>query len=166
MLITRIACVVVILLSLTACQTSPKKPSYTGGVSDDLSVRIASPEPQPQHFAVLDANGKSLYVAQNPVMRSSDFKRVDSAVDELGQPVVILELSEAAVDRLGEVSEHYKGKKLAIMLGNRVLTAPILKSRMNVNRLMISGLGSVQEVEVLVRQMRGRPLTEEQSATK
>ncbi len=156
MLIKRMLFVVMLTL-LTACQTNPDKHSRTDGVSDDLSVHIASSEPQPGHFAVVDANGRALYVTQNPVMNSRDFKRVDAAVDQLGEPVVILELSEAAVDRLAEVSEHYKGKKLAIMLGNKVLTAPVLKSRMSVSRLMISGLGSAQEVDALVQKMRGRP---------
>ncbi len=155
MLIKRILFVVMLAL-LAACQTNPEKPSTTDGVSSDLSVRIASSDPQPGHFAVVDANGRALYVTPEPVMNSKDFKRVDAAVDQLGEPVVILELSEAAVDRLAEVSEHYKGKKLAIMLGNKVLTAPVLKSRMSVSRLMISGLGSAQEVDALVQKMRGR----------
>ncbi len=77
--------------------------------------------------------------------------------DETGFPTVDFKLNAVGAQRLGQITEPNRGKPMAVLLDDQVLTAPRVNDRLSTN-VMISGDFSAAEVSYLIRTMKAGSL--------
>ncbi len=88
-----------------------------------------------------------------PVITGQDLKTAYVGVDEFGQPAVNFELKSEAAEKFGEFTEKNIGKRLAIVLDNKVVSAPVIRSRIS-DRGQITGNFTVEEAQDLALILR------------
>ena len=81
--------------------------------------------------------------------------------DETGMPVIYMTLSPAGRDKLAKLTQANVGKPIAVLLGNRVLTNPVVREPLLTGTIQISGLASAEEAESVAKAISGKdPLPE------
>ena len=91
----------------------------------------------------------------------SDFLDARAIYDETGMPVIYVTLSPAGGTKLAKVTQANVGKSLPMLIGNRVLTKPVVTEPIVGGTLQISGVGSIVEAQKLAKAMSGKdPLPE------
>ncbi len=88
-----------------------------------------------------------------PVISGSDLKTAYTSQDEFGRPAVGFELKSEAAGRFGEFTSKNIGRRLAIVLEDRVVSAPVIQSRIS-DRGQITGNFTPQEVRDLALILR------------
>ncbi len=88
-----------------------------------------------------------------PVITGQDLKTAYVGVDEFGQPAVNFELKSEAADKFGEFTQKNIGKRLAIVLDNKVVSAPVIRARIS-DRGQITGNFSAEEAQDLALILR------------
>lgn len=83
-----------------------------------------------------------------PVISGSDLKTAYITKDEFGAPAVGFELKSEAASKFGEFTSQNIGKRLAIVLEDRVVSAPVIRSRIS-DRGQITGNFTPDEVRDL-----------------
>lgn len=92
-------------------------------------------------------------VEKEPVVTGQDFKNARSGLGSLGQPNVEFTLQPAAAEVFGKATGENIGSGLAIVLNGRVVSAPVIHSRIG-DQGMIEGNFTQEEVEDLVLVLR------------
>ncbi|RUM28063.1 MAG: protein translocase subunit SecD [Aquifex sp.] len=88
-----------------------------------------------------------------PVITGKDLKTAYVGVDEFGQPAVNFELKSEAAEKFGKFTEENIGKRLAIVLDNKVVSAPVIRSKIS-DRGQITGNFTAQEARDLALVLR------------
>ncbi len=88
-----------------------------------------------------------------PVITGQDLKTAYVGVDEFGQPAVNFELKGEAAEKFGKFTEENIGKRLAIVLDNKVVSAPVIRSRIS-DRGQITGNFTTEEARDLALILR------------
>ncbi len=88
-----------------------------------------------------------------PVVSGSDLKTAYMSQDEFGRPAVGFELKGDAADRFAEFTSKNIGKRLAIVLEDKVVSAPVIQSRIS-DRGQITGNFTSEEVRDLALILR------------
>ncbi|WP_448588249.1 protein translocase subunit SecD [Thermocrinis sp.] len=68
-------------------------------------------------------------VEKSAVITGADLKTAYTSQDEFGRPAVSFELTDRGADKFGEATEKNIGKRLAIVLDKKVISAPVIRSR-------------------------------------
>lgn len=106
-------------------------------------------------YRVIDPQSRdTLYLDPVPICSAADFKEVKTDFDVTGMPVIQFRLSAAATDRFAQVSKAYVGRKIAVIAGGRLLSAPVVSSEISGGRLSIAGNLSMAEASDLVAKIR------------
>ncbi|MEZ5353538.1 MAG: protein translocase subunit SecD [Bryobacteraceae bacterium] len=102
--------------------------------------------------------GESYYVlARTPVVTGRDIRNARASRDEFGKWETDFTLSQDAAKRFGDFTERNVGNRLAIVLDNRVRSAPTIQSRIDDNG-RITGASSEQEAADLSLVLRAGSL--------
>jgi len=113
---------------------------------------------QYKHVKVLPGeNGYYYLVKYPPVITGSDLADAYPTTDEYGNPAVGFTLTPQAAQRFAEFTEKHKGQPMAIVLDNKVLSAPVIRARIY-DRGIITGHFTVQEVKNMVIVLKGGAL--------
>lgn len=88
-----------------------------------------------------------------PVITGKDLKTAYVGVDEFGQPAVNFELKREAAEKFGKFTEENVGNRLAIVLDNKVVSAPVIRSKIS-DRGQITGNFTAQEARDLALVLR------------
>ncbi len=88
-----------------------------------------------------------------PVVSGADLKTAYQSVDEYGQPAVSFELKSEAAGKFGDFTQKNIGKRLAIVLDRKVVSAPVIRSRISSSG-QITGLFTREEVRDLALILR------------
>ncbi len=88
-----------------------------------------------------------------PVISGSDLKTAYMSKDEFGRPAVGFELKSEAAGKFGEFTSKNIGKRLAIVLEDKVVSAPVIRSRIS-DRGQITGNFTPDEVRDLALILR------------
>ncbi|WP_457600131.1 protein translocase subunit SecD [Hydrogenivirga sp.] len=83
-----------------------------------------------------------------PVISGSDLKTAYITKDEFGAPAVGFELKSEAAGKFGDFTSKNIGKRLAIVLEDKVVSAPVIRSRIS-DRGQITGNFTPEEVRDL-----------------
>ncbi len=83
-----------------------------------------------------------------PVISGSDLKTAYISKDEFGRPAVGFELKSESAGKFGEFTSKNIGKRLAIVLEDKVVSAPVIRSRIS-DRGQITGNFTPEEVRDL-----------------
>ncbi len=97
--------------------------------------------------------GEWFLVDKVPVISGSDLKTAYQSVDEYGQPAVSFELKSESASRFGDFTQKNIGKRLAIVLDRKVVSAPVIRSRISSSG-QITGLFTREEVRDLALILR------------
>ncbi len=80
-------------------------------------------------------NGKEVkewfLVKKEPIITGDMLKDARATVDNRGKPAVNFELTSEGAEKFGEATAKMIGKRLAIVLDNKVMSAPVVRSRIS-----------------------------------
>ncbi len=80
-------------------------------------------------------NGKEVkeyfLVKDTPIITGAMLKDARTTVDQAGKPAVNFELTDEGAQIFGEATTKLIGKRLAIVLDNKVISAPVIRSRIS-----------------------------------
>jgi preprotein translocase subunit SecD len=93
--------------------------------------------------------GTSYYLVKRvAAVEGRDLRSARPGIDSTGRPAVNFTLNSEASRKFGEITGANIGRNLAIILDNRVQTAPVINGRITDNGI-IEGVGSQEEVQDL-----------------
>ncbi|NPB05300.1 MAG: protein translocase subunit SecD [Aquificae bacterium] len=111
-----------------------------------------------KHAKVLPGEDGNWYLVQYPpVVTGDDLADAYPTTDEMGRPAVGFTLTPEAARRFAEFTEKNVGKPMAIVLDGRVVSAPVIRSRIS-DRGIITGHFTTEEVKNLVVVLKGGAL--------
>lgn len=87
--------------------------------------------------SVTDEDGKDVPLAATPILTTADLSR--ATFNEGENPTVSVQLRPAAAARFAAFSGSHIGRKLAILLEGKLLAAPVIKSRIEGDSILLSG---------------------------
>ena len=108
-----------------------------------------------------DANEKSgekYLLRAIPVLDGSMLTDAKVGFDESNQPVVNFVLNGQGSKIFGDFTESYKGKRMAVVLDNKVMSAPVIRERIGGGRVQISGSFTMEEAHDLAISLRSGSL--------
>lgn len=112
----------------------------------------------PSNLEVLPGVGIEYYVVRSvPVVAGRDLRNARPSLDELNRPAVSFSLTRDAAARFGPFTEQNIGRQLAIVLDNRVMSAPVLEGRIS-DEGQIRGTFTSQEAQDLSVMLRSGAL--------
>ncbi len=92
-----------------------------------------------------------------PAITGGDLKTAYQSADEFGSPAVAFELKGESASKFGEFTQRNIGKRLAIVLDGKVVSAPVIRSRIS-NRGQITGYFTPEEARDLAVVLRAGAL--------
>lgn len=91
------------------------------------------------------------------IFTGADLARVFKTVDNLGSPAVGFEMSTAARGRFGDFTEELVGERLAIVINDEIVSAPVIQDALR-GTSQITGRFTDREVDDLVTVLRSGSL--------
>lgn len=105
-----------------------------------------------------DRTGSEWFLLEKvPVITGADLKTAYTTTDEFGMPAVGFELTGKASEVFASATEKNIGRQLAIVLDKRVISAPVIRSRIS-NMGQISGNFTPEEAKELAIVLRAGAL--------
>ncbi len=96
-------------------------------------------------------------VEKTAVITGADLKTAYTSQDEFGRPAVTFELTDDGAKKFGEATEKNIGRALAIVLDKKVISAPVIRSRIT-NTGQITGQFTLDEAKELAIVLRAGAL--------
>ncbi|MFN3787628.1 protein translocase subunit SecD [Sulfurihydrogenibium azorense] len=125
---------------------------YPNGIPDDLELLEGQEEV---------VNGQTVkewfLVKKTPVITGAMLKDARTALDQGGNPAVNFELTSEGAEIFGEATQKMIGKRLAIVLDGKVMSAPVIRSRITSSG-QITGRFSTEEANDLAVILRAGAL--------
>ncbi|MFN3814413.1 MAG: protein translocase subunit SecD [Aquificaceae bacterium] len=87
-------------------------------------------------------------VEKLPVITGADLKTAYTSTDEFGSPSVTFELTDKGSKAFGDATEKNIGRRLAIVLDKKIMSAPVIRSRIT-DRGQITGQFTPEEAKEL-----------------
>lgn len=119
-------------------------------------------DPQSELVLMQPGNAKqtALWYRLNkkPDVTGSDLKYAKVSFDELGRPIVNLEFNSDGAAKFARVTGANLGKQLAIVLDNKVHSAPVIQSRITGGMAQITGNFTFEEAQNLAIVLRAGAL--------
>ncbi|PZU87577.1 MAG: protein translocase subunit SecD [Chelatococcus sp.] len=106
-----------------------------------------------------DAGGQPIPVARQPVVDGADLVDAQPAFDSRSsQPIVNFRFNIRGAQRFGQITTENLGRALAIVLDNKVISAPVVQSPITGGSGQISGNFTVEQVNNLAILLRAGAL--------
>ncbi len=129
--------------ALTAAQLEPINPD-----TEIVLMKPASPQQQAMWFKL---NKKAEVTGR-------DLKFAKVSFDDMGAPIVHLEFNAEGAAKFAQVTGSHIGEQLAIVLDNKVHSAPVIQSRITGGMAQITGRFSFEEAQNLAIVLRAGAL--------
>jgi len=111
-------------------------------------VADASSE-ESEEMVVVGTGKETLPVLKKVLIDQKDLKSVRVSKDQLGHPQIEIRFTDEGKKRFADVTRDSIGKRLAIVIGGRLYSAPKIMTEISGGRAMISGSFSEQEAKEL-----------------
>lgn len=125
---------------------------YPNGIPDDLELLEGQED---------NVNGQKVkewfLVKKTPVITGAMLKDARTALDQGGNPAVNFELTSEGAEIFGEATQKMIGKRLAIVLDGKVMSAPVIRSRITSSG-QITGRFTTEEANDLAVVLRAGAL--------
>ena len=154
MMKTTLALIVFLSLNILAQDKIFKSGIYEAIESDSCSTD--------NNYYSLKYLSEELCLKQNPVIDITDFDSIRIASAEIKEEKLFslnIKLSESATKHFEEVTSKNIGKRLALIINNNIIIAPIVKGAIP------SGLISVEDDEARIKELE-KQINEERKNTK
>jgi protein-export membrane protein SecD len=120
-------------------------------------------------FPSTDRTGGEELLEERPLIGGDQLARADPSFDQANQPALAFQFKPQAARTFGKFSAENIGRRFAIVLDGKVLTAPVIRSAISDGNGQITGNFTVEEVTKLSIQLRSgalpAPLKLEQEST-
>lgn len=143
-------------------------PAGGGGVKSREEILQHYSGPLPENLEILEGDmrgeggavtGTLYYAAEKqPMVTGRDFQSAQPDRGQFDNPIVEFALQPQATQAFGEATGANVGSGLAIVLNGRVVSAPVIRSRIGGGRGMIEGSFTEAEVQDLVTVLRSGAL--------
>jgi hypothetical protein len=104
---------------------------------------------------------KIYYVEAHPKIEARDVDYVSSIKGEFDQPELNIHLTSDGQKRVGELTRSNIGKTLAIVLNDKVLSAPIIQGEINTDSIRVTSGAASKNEKPLFEQICERPTSPE-----
>ncbi|MDW8481234.1 MAG: protein translocase subunit SecD [Meiothermus sp.] len=104
---------------------------------------------------------KSLYKLEDlgpPLLTGTDLRTASATFDQFGRPQVSMEFTPEGARKFEEVTRANINRQLAVVLDDKVYTAPVIRSAIPGGQAVIEGLSSVQEASDIALVLRSGSL--------
>ncbi len=92
------------------------------------------------------------------LLTNNDLKGASFGYDEFSRPIVDMEITTEAAERLEEVTGHHIGNPMAFLVDGKVVSAPIVRGASSGNMVRIRGLSSIREAKSIWGMLATGPL--------
>jgi len=92
------------------------------------------------------------------VLTGASLKKAQVGYDQYQQPIISIEFDSKGAKEFGKITEKSVGKPLAIVLDNKVLSAPIVQEPITGGKAQITGNRSVEEAQKIALLLRAGAL--------
>lgn len=100
---------------------------------------------------------KDVILAQNPVVSKSEIDDAAAGKDEyIHRPIVSIKLNEAGTLKFAEATERNIGKPIAIVINKKVISMPIVNSKISEGKIQIGGNFTMEEVEEMAEKLKNK----------
>jgi preprotein translocase subunit SecD/SecD/SecF fusion protein len=103
-------------------------------------------------------DGKSLVVFADPVVISSDIADAIAGFSSDGRPAVMIRLKPGAAGRVGKATADNINRQIAIVVDDRILFAPVVRTAITDGRLEIDGSFTLNQAADLAALLQSGPL--------
>lgn len=93
-------------------------------------------------------NPEQLYIMPTPIVTIGNFETVESK-EEYGSQVLTVRLNAPGKLAFASATEAMKGKRLAVIIDNKLIMAPVVQDRIEGGSFNIAGNFSKEEIEQL-----------------
>ena len=147
------------VLPLFACfvglaQASADEPVEKPGIKVEFRRAETNPAAGLSEAMVTGTNGK-VYLHKMADATNDDIAEARSADDGQARPVVEIIFTKEGATKMAKLSEQHQDKPLAILIGGKVVSAPVVRSRFS-ERVLITGNFTKEEVDNLVKGINGK----------
>jgi len=104
----------------------------------------------PAGYELLSGKDGSMLVDKDAVITGADLAQSSPTYDMYGRPSISLQFSSAGGKKFAKVTEDNVGRQLAIVLDNKVMSAPVIKTAILDGRGIIEGEFNMDESRALV----------------
>ncbi|MDD2999075.1 MAG: protein translocase subunit SecD, partial [Candidatus Riflebacteria bacterium] len=129
--------------ALTAAQLEPINPE-----NEIVLMMPASPKQQAMWYKL----------TKKPEVSGRDLKFAKVSFDDMGAPIVHLEFNAEGAAKFAQVTGSHVGEQLAIVLDNKVHSAPTIQTRITGGMAQITGRFSLEEAQNLAIVLRAGAL--------
>jgi hypothetical protein len=117
---------------------------YGNQLPEDMEIAPASPKGSAKGWFLLKAE---------PIVSTKDLESVDRGKDPLGVPAISISFKPEAAEKMKAYTTANRGKRVAIMLDNQVISAPAIAGVISKNS-MIRGHFTLDEVNEIIVQLK------------
>jgi preprotein translocase subunit SecD len=97
---------------------------------------------------------RAIVVYKEVLLDGSYLQKAQVATDQFGKPEVVFSLSTEGAKLFAKITEAYVGKRMAIILDNKVLYMPVIRERIPGGQVRISGNFTMKEAQDIALVLR------------
>jgi preprotein translocase subunit SecD len=145
------------VLLLTGCAGSDHEPMSRGLSPEVFGVRLVlDPESdQPGRSMRIEGQDKEHRVSESRVVDGRHLRGVDVVRDLEGTFSLSIRLNEEGTSLLAEFTRRHVDQRLAVLVGGRLVVAPILKEEIRDGHFLITGRFSEEQATNMARTLLG-----------
>ncbi len=119
-----------------------------------LSKALAGEEIPPEYEVLYSNEGNAFLVEKKPLLTGDAINKAYVSFDSYNRPVVSLELTSEGGKAFADITGKHIGERLAIILDNKVQSAPEIRQKIAGGRAMITGRFTPEEANDLALVLR------------
>lgn len=155
-MIHRMKTLLVLILALAACRPTEKRFSSVGPFRPgSLKIHVAQDSPLLGYQSARSDNGATIYMNPVPDLTEAHLRRIAVGRGRGDDHILFLTFNEEGAARLARVTTLNVGKRLAIVIDGRVVTAPELRTEITAGDAVIEGGFTKEEAERLAMLLSG-----------
>ncbi|MDR2146945.1 MAG: DUF2059 domain-containing protein [Tannerella sp.] len=93
---------------------------------------------------------KEMTLGDEPEIGIDDISGAERAYSEWGMAVINIQLTEEGTEKFKVLTEKNIGKRIAIILDKKIVSAPVVTGVIAEGKIQISGMGTLQEMDEIV----------------
>jgi preprotein translocase subunit SecD len=105
--------------------------------------------------AAVAGTTEKVYLHKSADATNEDIAEAYAGVDSLRKPTVEITFTKKGAIKIGKVTEEHLDKPLAILIDGKVVSAPIIRSKLS-QKALIAGNFTKEEVDKLVKGINGK----------
>jgi preprotein translocase subunit SecD len=134
---------------------SAAQPAEPSGVKFELRQAESKPAEGLTEATVAGTNDK-VYLHKAAALTGQDIAQARATTDGRDKPAVEITLTEEGRKTLAKLTEGHQGKPLAIIVAGKVISAPIVRSKIDGDKVLVSGSFTKDEVERIAKGIKGK----------